>query len=53
MPPLSFGTCNHPQCDSGVSVEHATTSTPLSLKSDNLDWKACNSDGQTNVKSLG
>ena len=53
IPPLSFSTCNHPQCDCSLSVEQAINSTFLDSKSDNFSWNANNSVGQTNVKSFG
>lgn len=35
IPPLFFGTCNQPQCDSSVSVKQATTLTPLDSNASN------------------
>src|SRR6218665_2412699 len=53
IPPLFFGVFNQAKCTSLVSHEAPITIVFLFSNSSRADWKACNSVGQTKVKSFG
>src|SRR5690606_11834983 len=50
---LSFAVFNQAKCTSFVSQEAPITIVFLFSNSDKAAWKACNSVGQTKVKSFG